>query len=432
MKNVIAIILGGGQGTRLYPLTLERAKPSVGFLGKYRLIDIPISNCINSGIKRMSVLTQFLSASLHRHIMHSYNFDTFTDGFVDILAAEQTPNSMDWFQGTADAVRATLNHTTYYNPELMLVLSGDHFYRMDYRKLINYHREKNADITLSVYPVSARQAPQFGMLQVDSDGAIKDYIEKPSNLKLLKRFAASEDFIKIDGAKAGKERYLASMGIYVFNTKILLDILKNSDNTDFGKDVIPTAFNKYHVQAYPFTGYWKDVGTIKEFFKANLTVLEPDSLFPLYKSGWPIHTRTRSLPPCRVINSDIKDCLLTEGADINGAQINHSIVGMRSNIRKGSQLNDVVMLGADFFDNDAITIKNEMNDKTIPSLGIGENSIIERAIIDKNVRIGNNVIIRAKPYIEDFKGKYFWVKDGIIVIPKDTVIPDGMDFSDGM
>lgn len=424
MKDVTAIILGGGRGTRLFPLTLERAKPAVGFGGKYRLIDIPISNCINSGIKRMFVLTQFLSASLHRHIMQTYQFDTFSDGFIDILAAEQKVTTEAWFQGTADAVRATLNHTTYYESNQMLILSGDHLYRMNFAELIQYHRQKEAEITICVFPVSVAEAPELGMLRVDETGKIIEFFEKPKDPKVIARFKAPKRLFEERGWQFNSDHCLASMGIYVFETDVLIEILKDLSHTDFGKDIIPEAITKRHVVAYPFKGYWKDIGTIQTFFEANVALAQPNPPFKLYWPCWPIYTRTRSLPPTRVIGSEIRDSLLVEGSDINGASIMDSVVGMRSIVRKGTQLREVVMLGADYYEGEEVLGSWEKPKKNLPPLGIGENCVIERAIIDKNARIGDGVVIRSKPIdVTSIKGDYYWVRDGITIIPKGAVIP---------
>ena len=424
MQNITAVILGGGRGTRLFPLTHERAKPAVSFAGKYRLIDIPISNCINSGIKRISVLTQFLSASLHRHIMQTYQFDTFTDGFVDLLAAEQTLKGEDWFQGTADAVRATLKHTTYYQYKQMLILSGDHLYRMNYKKLINFHRKHKADITIPVYPVPYSQAAEFGLLQVDERGVIQEFVEKPHDPKIIERFVAPGKIFESAGLLYDSERYLASMGIYVFKSGILKEVLQDASKTDFGKDIIPSSIKKYKILAYPFAGYWQDIGTIRSYFDANISLVKSESPFHLYEPNWPIYTRTRSLPPSRVIRSEIRDSLLVEGSDIIGASIIESIIGMRAKVGKGTQLKEVVMLGADFFESEQVLTRQvRLKKNNLPPLGIGRNCVIERAIIDKNARIGDGVIIRTNPDIDDFKGENYWIKDGIVIIPKGAVIP---------
>ena len=427
MKDVIAVILGGGRGKRLFPLTLERAKPAVGFAGKYRLIDIPISNCINSGIKRMFVLTQFLSASLHRHIMQTCQFDSFSEGFIDILAAEQTPQKDEWFRGTADAVRATFRHTMYYGAEHILILSGDHLYRMDYSDLIDYHVERAGDITVCVYPVSREEAPQLGLLKVDSTGQIENFSEKPKDPKVIDQFKAPKRVFESIGLVFDSDRYLASMGIYVFKPEVLRETLSNHKKTDFGKHIIPESIPQYRVVAYPFADYWKDIGTIRTFFEANISLAQPDPPFKLYYPNWPFYTRTRSLPPSRIIQSEIRDSLLGDGSDIIGARIVDSIIGVRSNVREGTRLKDVVMMGADFFEMEDTTVSLTASKEDLPPLGIGKNCIIERAIIDKNARIGDGVIIRPKPDIEEFKGDNYWIKEGITIIPKGVVISPGTE-----
>ena len=427
MRDVTAIILGGGRGTRLFPLTLERSKPAVSFVGKYRLIDIPISNCINSDIKRVFVLTQFLSASLHRHIMQTYNFDVFTDGFVDILAAEQTVQSEDWFQGTADAVRATLNHTTYYDSEQMLILSGDHLYRMDYRELIEAHRESKADITLCVYPCTQAEASRMGLLKVNDRSEVQEFVEKPQESAVIAQFAAPSRLFEDRGLSGGEQRCLASMGVYVFSPRVLVESLADNEQADFGKEVIPAAIGKYRVMAFPFVDYWQDIGTIGSFYEANIALAQPDSAYQLYRAGWPIYTRTRSLPPSRIIKSEIKDSLVVEGSDIQGASITDSIIGVRSNVREGARLHDVVMFGADFYDGEQLLSLPKKSQGDLPPLGIGRNCLIERTIIDKNVRIGDGVVIRGRPDAANAENEYCWIRDGVTIVPKGSVIPPGTE-----
>jgi glucose-1-phosphate adenylyltransferase len=413
MKNVIGIILGGGRGTRLYPLTLERSKPAVGFAGKYRLIDIPISNCINSGVKKVFVLTQFLSASMHRHIMQTYYFDTFTDGFVDILAAEQTPQGEDWFQGTSDAVRATLNHTMYYESDQIVILGGDHLYRMDYSKLVEYHRQTKADITLGVYPVVREEASRMGLMRTDASGRVVEFKEKPKEPEVIDRFQAAEG------------KYLASMGIYVFEPHVLRDLLADQSKTDFGKEVIPDAIGSHRVMAYAFNDYWRDIGTIGAFFEANLELVARDPEFNLYKGGWPFYTRSRNLPPSRVVDSEIRDSLIVEGSSITGATIVNSIVGVRSMVGEGSHLKDVILMGCDFYEGER-RLGDGQQDQG-PAMGVGRNCRIERCIVDKNARIGDNVVITARPDVAEYQGELCWIRDGITVIPKGTVIPSGTE-----
>jgi len=425
VNGVKAIILGGGRGTRLFPLTLERAKPAVGFAGKYRLIDIPISNCINSGLKKIFVLTQFLSASLHRHIMQTFPFDTFADGFVDILAAEQTPQGEDWYQGTADAVRATLKHTMYYHSDQMLILSGDHLYRMNYADLIDFHRSSGADVTLCAYPVTREEAPRMGLLRVDDQGEVEAFEEKPQDSKVLDRFRVPQDLFRKKGLDPGADRYLASMGIYVFEPHVLSRVLEERSRTDFGGEIIPAAIHECKVLAYPFTGYWMDIGTIASFYEANLSLAQSVPPFRLYKPRWPFYTRTRSLPPNRIIHSEIYDSLVVEGTDLSGARISDCIIGVRGIVREGTRLDGVVMMGADFYEQEEVVSRWERPGSSLPALGVGRNCRIERAIIDKNARIGDEVVIRANPDAQDFEGEEYWVRDGITIVPKGAVIPSG-------
>jgi len=423
VKNVTAIILGGGRGTRLFPLTLERSKPAVGFAGKYRLIDIPISNCINSGLNKVFVLTQFLSASMHRHIMQTYAFDTFTDGFVDILAAEQTPDRDDWFQGTSDAVRATLNHTMYYDSDEIVILGGDHLYRMDYSEMVRHHREAGADITLAVYPVVRDEASRMGLLRADGQGKVVEFVEKPTDPAVIDQFKAPTELFAAHGVEVKGDKYLASMGIYVFSPKALRELLEDKSKTDFGKEVIPDAIATHKVVAYPFNSYWRDIGTIGAFFEANMELVREDPEFNLYQGGWPLYTRTRSLPPSSIINSEINNSLVVEGSSVVGASINNCILGIRSRVGEGSVLKDVIMQGNDFFDGEQNLFDQEQNRG--PRLGVGKNCRIERCIIDKNARIGDNVIIEPKPDVTEYEGERRWIRDGITVIPKGTVIPSG-------
>jgi len=424
-NNITGVILGGGRGTRLAPLTLVRAKPAVSFAGKYRLIDIPISNCINSGIKRVFVLTQFMSASLHRHIMMTYHFDTFSNDFVEILAAQQTTEGGAWFQGTADAVRATLSYTTYYRSEQVLILSGDHLYRMDYRDPIKFHSEQQADITVCVHPVTRREAPDMGLLKLDENGRIEEFAEKPQNESVLDKFKAPPSFCKSLGLPSGEDRYLASMGIYIFKPDILMAALADREQTDFGREIIPSSIEKFKVMAYPFNDYWMDIGTIASFFEANISLAQPDPPFRLYQPRWPLYTHMRSLPPSRVIRSEIRDSLLVEGSDITGARITDSLVGVRSIIRRGSTLKDVIMMGADFYEGEEYMSTRETSDKDMPPIGIGESCVIERTILDKNARIGDGVVIKPKTGSKEIIKDNYWIRDGVTIIPKWAVIPPG-------
>lgn len=427
MKDVTAIILGGGRGTRLYPLTLERSKPAVAFAGKYRLIDIPISNCINSGLKKVFVLTQFLSASMHRHIMRTYTFDNFTDGFVDILAAEQTPEGADWFQGTSDAVRATLNHTMYYASKQVVILSGDHLYRMDYSNLVRFHRESGAEITLGVYPIVRGEAHRMGLMRADDTGRVVEFVEKPQDPAEIDRFRAPHELFTRRGLSVDGDRYLASMGIYVFEAEVLKELLADPSKTDFGGEVIPDAIGKRKVMAYPFTGYWRDIGTIASFFEANLDLVRRNPELDLHTGGWPFYTRSRSLPPSRIVGSEIRDSLVVEGSCITGAVIENSIVGVRGKVGEGTRFKDVIMMGSDFYEGERSLEDREQRADDAPPMGVGRNCRIERCIIDKNARIGDDVVISARPDVADYQGQRRWIRDGITVIPKGTVIRSGTE-----
>ena len=426
MNSVTAIILGGGRGARLYPLTLKRAKPAVGFAGKYRIIDIPVSNCINSGIKRIFVLTQFLSASLHRHIMRTYRFDEFTGGFVDILAAEQTALQSDWFQGPADAVRATLNHTMYYKSEEMIILSGDQLYRMDYSDLIRTHRRSQADITICVCPVDRKEARRMGLVVMDSRRRVQQFVEKPEEDETIDAFRIKPGVFKA-AVQAGEEAFLGSMGLYVFRPEVLARVLEGNSAVDFGMGIFQSAIDRYRVTAYPFSGYWRDIGTIEAFFEANSALARPEPPFTLHAPRWPLYTHARSLPPSRMVGSRIRDSLIAEGAFVSYAHIADSVIGVRSVIGRGSLLRKVVLFGADFYEGERQLEARGADNEGAPPMGIGRGCSIECAIIDKNVRIGDNVKIREKKKGEEFHGEWYWVRDGVTVIPKGTVIPPGTE-----
>ena len=425
MKDVTTIILGGGRGTRLFPLTLERSKPAVPFAGKFRLIDIPISNCINSGLKKIFVLTQFLSASMHRHIMHTYDFDIFSEGFVDILAAEQTPERSDWFQGTSDAVRATLNHTMYYDTRQVVILSGDHLYRMDYSKMVRFHREQQADITIGVYPVPRDETSRLGLMKADTNGRVVEFVEKPQEDEVIDRFRAPAELFAGHGMNLAGDNYLASMGIYVFEADVLRELLADTSQTDFGGEVIPGAIGERRVMAYPFADYWRDIGTIGAFFEANLELVSANPPFNLHQGGWPIYTRTRSLPPARIVDSEIHDSIVAEGATVTGASIDNTMVGVRARVDEGARLKDVILMGSDFYEGEQRLGDAGQQAIDAPPMGVGKNCRIERCIIDKNARIGDGVVIEARPDAAESEGELCWVRDGITIIPKGTVIPPG-------
>ncbi len=421
MKNVVAVILGGGQGTRLFPLTKLRSKPAVPLAGKYRLIDIPISNCINSEVRKIFVLTQFNSESLNRHISETYRFDMFSEGFVDILAAEQTIESRDWFQGTADAVRRTLRHFVSKNIDYILILSGDHLYKMDYRKFINYHIEKNADITIGTIPVDEEEASSFGIMKIDSNFRIKSFSEKPKG-ELLKSMKSNlSEFLK-DNKSGVKKEYLASMGIYVFNKEVLIELLKSYNFLDFGKEVIPFAIRNKRVFSYMFNGYWSDIGTIRSFYEANLKLTEPKPVIDLYDAESPIYTHARFLPSSKIVSCKILNSIISEGCILNGASIRNSIVGIRAKIGRGSEINNSIVMGADYYE--SVEELNHNRDEGIPDVGIGNNCVIQGAIIDKNVRIGDNVLITNFKKIQNLDRDFLYIRDGIVVIPKNAIIPN--------
>jgi glucose-1-phosphate adenylyltransferase len=409
LNDILAIILGGGRGARLYPLTQMRSKPAVPIAGKYRLIDIPISNCINSEIFRIAILTQFNSVSLHRHITRSYNFDAFHTGWVQIWAAEQTMESADWYQGTADAVRKQLFEIQATDAKYVLILAGDHLYRMDYAALAHFHWESNADITVAVQPVSREDAPRFGLLKREKDCRISSFVEKPKDREVQKKFISRKD---------EKRPFLGSMGIYLFNTKTLIDLLTHYPrHDDFGKDIIPEAITSLAVYGFDFEGYWQDIGTIRSFYETNLELTTPDSPFKFYDPKLPIYTDTRYLPGSIVEDSRLKDVMLAEGCRITKAEITHSIIGLRSQVLAGTIIKDSIVMGADYYD-------SEPNPHNIP-IGIGKNCHIEGAILDKNARVGDSVIIRPFPRDKDLDHFNWYVRDGIVVIPKDAEIPAG-------
>jgi glucose-1-phosphate adenylyltransferase len=413
MRDVLAIILGGGRGSRLYPLTKMRAKPAVPIGGRYRLIDVPISNCLNSDIHKVYVLTQFLSASLHRHIFQTYKFDLFSGGFVDILAAEETARGMDWYQGTADAVRKQLPHFSHARVEDTLILSGDHLYRMDYGHFIEFHRDRRADVTIAAQPVTLADAPRFGILKTDEDDRVTSFFEKPQE----------DELAGLECIPDSERPCLASMGIYIFRPDVLREMLEGSDAEDFGRQIIPAAIESRRVYAYQFDGYWEDIGTIRSFYEANLAMALPDPPFDFYNPQYPIYTRPRFLPPSRADGCHLDNAALAEGCIIERADVRHSVIGLRSIIRSDAHLNRTVMMGADFYETPER--RGENRRLGIPDVGIGRGSRIEGAIIDKNARIGENVTIRAHEDETEFvETDSYTIKDGIVVIPKNSVIPD--------
>ncbi|MEA5553796.1 glucose-1-phosphate adenylyltransferase [Anabaena cylindrica UHCC 0172] len=426
MKKVLAIILGGGAGTRLYPLTKLRAKPAVPVAGKYRLIDIPVSNCINSEIFKIYVLTQFNSASLNRHIARAYNFSGFSEGFVEVLAAQQTPENPNWFQGTADAVRQYIWLLEEWDADEYLILSGDHLYRMDYRQFIQRHRETNADITLSVIPIDDRRASDFGLMKINDSGRVIDFSEKPKG-DALAQMRVDTSILGLTKEQAEIQPYIASMGIYVFKRDVLIKLLKESvDKTDFGKEIIPDAAKDHNVQAYLFDDYWEDIGTIEAFYNANLALTQqPMPPFSFYDEEAPIYTRARYLPPSKLLNCQITESMIGEGCILKNCRIQHSVLGVRSRIEAGCVIEESLLMGADFYQ-PSVERQCSLEQGDIP-VGIGTDTIIRRAIIDKNARIGHDVKIINKDNIQEAEREKqgFYIRSGIVVVLKNAVIPDG-------
>jgi len=423
-ERVLALILGGGAGQRLYPLTKQRAKPAVPLGGKYRLIDIPVSNCINSNINRIFILTQFNSASLNRHIARTYRFSRFTDGFVEILAAEITLERPDWFQGTADAVRQCLHHLDDYKGDTILVLSGDHLYRMDYREFIARHVEMRADVTISVTAAREEEASEFGLVKIDDTGRVTEFSEKPKG-EALDHMRVDTTQLGLSSEEAGRRPFLASMGIYVFRKEVLRQLLVEEmpAAVDFGKEIIPEALPRYNVHTYRFDGYWEDIGTIGAFYRANIEMTLPLPPFNVFDSESPMYTRPRYLPGSKLLDCHIQSSIITEGCILNGATITDSIVGIRSRIEHGSRLEGVLMMGADYYQT-LEELQADIN-RGFPRIGIGSNCYIRRAIIDKNARIGQSVQIRNEAGHQDVKAEGYFIRDGIVIVPKNGVIPDG-------
>lgn len=417
-SSVIAVILGGGRGTRLFPLTDHRSKPAVPIGGKYRLVDIPISNCLNSDIRRIYVLTQFNSASLNRHIKNTYNFDVFTSGFVDILAAEQTATNKEWFQGTADAVRQSLHHMANHEYEHVLILSGDQLYQMDYRKLLERHKENKSDVTIATIPVTAEDATGFGIMKTNKEGLIDSFIEKP-DFETLKNWKSPVP----DKSKDEGKEYLASMGIYVFNKDTLIKLFKeNAEATDFGKEIIPKALEEgLRVSSYEFEGYWTDIGTIKSFYEANLALADTVPDFNLYDNENFVYTRARLLPASKLMGTTLEHALMAEGCIIEASRIVRSVIGIRSRIGKGTTIENSIIMGNDYFQDRAII---ESASAEEPAFGIGQRSYISNCIVDRNVCIGNDVRIVGGNHLEDGEHENFYVQDGIVIIKKGEVIPD--------
>jgi glucose-1-phosphate adenylyltransferase len=424
-RKVLAVILGGGAGSRLFPLTEQRSKPAVPLAGKYRLVDVPISNCINSDVIQIFVLTQYNSASLNRHIARTYRFSQFSDGFVEILAAEQTPESPQWFQGTADAVRQVLPHIEGWGVDTLLILSGDHLYRMDYRKFLARHFETNADVTISVIPCGRKDAEGFGLLKTDSTGRIIEFSEKPKG-DALEAMKVDTTELGLNAEEALKRPFLASMGIYVFKYDRLVELLKEDASwLDFGREIIPGAIKNLNVQGFLFDGYWEDIGTIHAFYLANLDLTSPIPQFDFFDADAPIYTRTRYLPPSKVHDCNISETLVGDGCIIHGATLTRSIIGLRSRIGHGSHIEASILMGADYYQS-IEEMRADIRAGT-PRIGIGEGSIIRRAIIDKNARIGSNVRLVNESGTDnaDGEGGSYYIRDRIIIVPKNAVVKDG-------
>lgn len=421
-NDVVSIVLGGGKGTRLFPLTKERSKPAVPFGGRYRLVDIPISNCINSGFKKIYILTQFNSASLHMHLNSTYQFDSFTNGFVEILAAEQTFSHSDWYNGTADAVRKNLCHFKTQNAKYYMILSGDQLYRMDLKTFLDEHIKSGADITIASTPVTRYDANDLGILHLNEDGSIKDFLEKPGFDKDITEMEAADNLLS-EAAIRDKKKYIASMGIYIFNADAMHKALDN-DFTDFGKEVIPTSIKELKVNSYIYYGYWEDIGTIKNFYDANINLASPFPQFNLYDEEYQIYTRRRDLAPSKLNSCTISNSLATSGSIINNAFISNSIIGIRTLIETGASLEGVYCMGADHYETQE---QKEQNEKAgIPGIGIGAGTVIKKAIIDINARIGSGCRIGVDQLDRaDQDNDNYYIKDGIIVIPKNAIIPNG-------
>jgi len=425
MKNVLAVILGGGKGTRLFPLTEVRSKPAVPLAGKYRLIDIPISNCINSGINRIFLLTQFNSVSLHAHIRQTYSFDQFDGGFVEILAAQQTMEGNNWYEGTADAVRKNLRHFDQSGYDYVLILSGDQLYRMDFAKMLEAHKASGAHVSIAALPVTREAARGFGIMRVDDDGRVKGFLEKPQSDEEIDKLVRTDPaWIDARGIKSHGRDCLASMGIYLFNLKTLVELLSKSDYQDFGKEVFPMSIRTHHVNAHLFDGYWEDIGTIRSFYEANLDLTLPNAPFKLEDQDSPIYTHARYLPPSRCDGVHIKRSLIADGCVIGeGSMIENSVIGLRCKIGKNVTIANSILMGSDEYQSED-DIQADAN-AGIPKIGVGDGSLLDGVIVDKNCRIGNGVHVRGGDVLKVPENPAVVIQDGVIVIPKGTILPDG-------
>ena len=423
--SVIAVILGGGRGARLFPLTRDRAKPSVPIAGKFRLVDIPISNCLHSGFDRIYVLTQFNSVSLNRHIAQAYRFDSYRRGFVQILAAQQTLMGDEWYQGTADAIKH--NEPYILNPrfadEHVLILAGDHLYRMDYRKMLKVHTESNAAITVSVIPVRKEETNGLGILQADTNGRIVDFVEKPQTEEELQQLRVEPEVFTSRGIEPDGREYIASMGIYIFNREALQNVLQDDSNVDFGRDIIPKSIQTLPVSAYFFDGYWEDIGTIRSFYSANIALTDTAPAFNFYDEQAPIYTNRRHLPSTKVNSSSVRSSILAEGSIIDDSELDRTIVGIRSIISNGSRIYQSILMGADYYESDESRAENTQLGR--PNIGMGRNCLIQNAIIDKNARIGDNSVLVNRDGVDNYDSDNYCIRDGIVIVPKDaTILPE--------
>jgi len=421
-KRVLAVIMGGGRGTRLHPLTMERCKPAVPLGGKYRLVDIPISNCINSGINRIFLLTQFNTASLHRHIQSTYNFDAFGGGFVDILSAEQTEKSADWYQGTADAVRRNLVHFRTFKHDLVLILSGDQLYRMDFSKIIEDHLANNADVTIAAIPFPVSKVEGLGLMRVNDNQEINGFVEKPKDPAVIQSLTLSDSLESRLKAHTGEKHCLASMGIYVFNRQVLADALDNS-MTDFGKEVIPSLLGNKRLFAHLFEGYWEDIGTVKAFFEANLQLAHPLPSFNFFDQSAPIYTSARFLPASKINKCQIDHVVIGDGSIVTDSKLHRCVLGIRSFLGEGTELEDVIVMGSDYYESEEELAANTA--KGVPHLGVGRNCRISKSIIDKNARIGDGVVLSPDGKPDGTYAGGIVIRDGVLVVPKGMTVPSG-------
>ena len=420
--RVLSVVMGGGRGSRLFPLTRDRSKPAVPLAGKYRLVDIPISNCINSRLNQIYLLTQFNSASLHQHISYSYKFDHFSQGFVDILAAEQTPTSDSWYEGTADAVRKNLIHILNNDFEYMLILSGDQLYRMDFREIIASHMERDAELTVATIPVGREFAPGFGIMHNDEQGRISRFVEKPGTPELLDSLKLPAEQLAKQELEPGSDHYLASMGIYLFNRQTLIELLEN-EMSDFGKHIIPRSIGTHRVYSFVYQGYWEDIGTIRAFFKANLDMTSTMPQFDFFQMETPVYTRPRFLPASKINGAAIDQAIISDGCIIDRSRISQSLIGVRCLIAPGCRVHRSILLGSNNYETEASKAASDQDG--IPRIGVGGNTRIENTIVDKNARIGADCVITPEGKPEQLDGKNYFIRDGIVIIPKNAVIPDG-------